>query len=272
MGNILSRYVLVDGLKTHYLEAGKGPTLVLLHSGEFGGCAELTWEYNIEALAEHFHVIAPDWLGYGRSAKIFSFEDMWSFRLRHVASFLKTLYIDDAYFAGNSMGGTMLLAVAAMEKPLWNISKAVVAGGGGFVPDNAARAILNDYDGTREHMARIVQTIFTNPLVRDDEDYIDRRWHLSREQGAWECTAAARFRAPWKQPSKMPKPEDYSGVQAPVLLIVGALDPLREPGFGPKLQKQVSGSKLLVVENAGHCPQIDSPEVFNRAVIDFLSN
>jgi hypothetical protein len=32
-----SRFVEVEGLRTHYLEAGEGPTIVLLHSGEFGG-------------------------------------------------------------------------------------------------------------------------------------------------------------------------------------------------------------------------------------------
>ena len=32
-----SRYVEVDGMRTHYLEAGEGPAVVLFHSGEFGG-------------------------------------------------------------------------------------------------------------------------------------------------------------------------------------------------------------------------------------------
>ena len=37
MTDIRSRFVDVDGIRTHYLEAGEGPTVVLLHSGEFGG-------------------------------------------------------------------------------------------------------------------------------------------------------------------------------------------------------------------------------------------
>ena len=68
MRGLESKFVLVDGMRTHYFEGGRGPAVVLLHSGEFGGCAELSWEFSLPALAEHFHVIAPDWLGFGESA------------------------------------------------------------------------------------------------------------------------------------------------------------------------------------------------------------
>ena len=46
MTAVHSRYVMVDGIRTHYLEGGDGPAVVLLNSGEFGGCAELSWEFN----------------------------------------------------------------------------------------------------------------------------------------------------------------------------------------------------------------------------------
>ena len=52
----------------HYVTAGKGFPVVLLHSGEFGGCAELSWEFNLPALAAHFHVVAADLRGYGDSS------------------------------------------------------------------------------------------------------------------------------------------------------------------------------------------------------------
>ncbi len=94
MGAVASKFVDVEGMRTHYLEAGKGFPLVLLHSGEFGGCAELSWELNLPALSEHFHVIAPDWLGFGELAKIFSFDDMVALRIRHIGALLKLLGIE----------------------------------------------------------------------------------------------------------------------------------------------------------------------------------
>src|SRR5690606_33000709 len=137
-----SRYVMVDGARTHYLEAGEGPTLILLHSGEFGACGEITWEFNLDALARHFHVYAPDWLGYGRSAKVFSFEDMWDMRVRHVRRLMDTLCIEHAHFMGNSMGGSMLITTAAQDEPAWNIDKIVVVSGGGTALDNEVRKLL----------------------------------------------------------------------------------------------------------------------------------
>ena len=88
---VASRFVAVDGIRTHYLEAGSGPVLVLLHSGEFGGSAELCWEFNIPALSQHFQVIAPDWLGYGETDKLFDFADMWQRRVDHITRFLQVV-------------------------------------------------------------------------------------------------------------------------------------------------------------------------------------
>ena len=49
MTAIHSRYVSVDRIRTHYLEAGAGPPVVLFHSGEFGGAAEISWEFTTGA-------------------------------------------------------------------------------------------------------------------------------------------------------------------------------------------------------------------------------
>ena len=62
--------ILVEGLDTSYLEAGSGPSVVLLHAGEFGGEAETCWEATIPALAQHYRVLAPELLGFGRTAKV----------------------------------------------------------------------------------------------------------------------------------------------------------------------------------------------------------
>src|ERR1700735_4103796 len=82
-----SRFIEVDGMRTHYLEAGEGPPVVLLHSGEFGGCAELSWEYLIPALSQHFRIIAPDWLGFGRTAKVHDFEGKRARMMSHLVRF-----------------------------------------------------------------------------------------------------------------------------------------------------------------------------------------
>jgi pimeloyl-ACP methyl ester carboxylesterase len=270
MGVVESKFVKVDGIETHYFEAGRGPHLVLLHSGEFGGCAELTWEYNMEALAQHFHVLAPDWLGFGRTAKFYDFEDMWHTRIRHMAAFVRTMGVDRAHFVGNSMGGTMLLYIAQMKPCPLPIDKVIAVSGGGNVIDNAARQVLNSYDGSLDHMRKIVQTLFMNPKVRDDEAYVVRRQEAAMVPGAWECTAAPRLRVPGRPALGLSRPMTYADITAPVLIIAGEHDNLRNPGYGEELQREIPSSTLYVVKGAGHCPQIDAPEEFNRVAIDFL--
>ena len=87
--------ILVDGLETSYLEAGCGDTVVLLHGGEFGGEAEVCWEATIPALASHFRVLAPDLLGFGRTAKVVDFVDGRMRRLRHLARFVERIVAED---------------------------------------------------------------------------------------------------------------------------------------------------------------------------------
>jgi pimeloyl-ACP methyl ester carboxylesterase len=270
MPGIESKFIEVEGLKTHYLEAGSGFPVVLLHSGEFGGSAELSWEFTIPALAKHFHVFAPDWLGFGESAKIFSFEDMRALRVRHIGGFLETLGIERAHFAGNSMGGGMLADVATKEKPVWPIARMILVGAGGFAPVNEARTIINSYDGTREHMKRIVETLLVHSPLRHDAAYIEKRYRSSIVPGAWECTAAARFRRPGLKPGER-ETTDYSTINAPTLIVAGEKDPLREPGYAYGLQAQIAGSELAVFPEAAHFPHIDVPERFNQIAIEFLS-
>ena len=270
MRGIESKFVTVEGMRTHYLEGGRGVPVVLLHSGEFGACAELSWEFSLPALAQYFHVIAPDWLGFGESAKLFSFDDMRGLRVRHIAALLKTLGIGQAHFIGNSMGGGMLASVAAHTRPIWPIEKMILVAAGGFAPVNEARQILNSYDGTREHMKRILETTLVRSYLRNDEAYLERRHRLSLVPGAWECTAAARFRRPGVKGGEK-EAIDYHAIKRPTLIVAGAKDPLREPGYAQDLQKQIARSELLVFPEAGHFPHIDWPERFNEAAIGFLS-
>ena len=270
MGRVQSKFIQAGGVRTHYLEGGDGPLLVLLHSGEFSGCSEITWEFNLEDLARSFHILAPDWLGFGKTEKLFSFEDMWGKRVEHITAFLNAMGVSKAHFMGNSMGGTMLITVATLDPCPWPIDRMVVVSGGGNIPENEARQLLNEYDCTREYMRRIVQGVFINQRFHHDEAYINRRYEYSLEPGAWECTAAVRFKAPGRKGGAMPAEPDYAKVRAATLLLVGEKDNLRYPGYGEQLQAKVPGAELHTVKNAGHFVQIDAPEEFLRSVTCFL--
>jgi pimeloyl-ACP methyl ester carboxylesterase len=271
------RFITVDGVRTHYLEAGvrtDAPSVLLLHSAEFGGAAELSWEFNIEPLSRHFHVLAPDHLGFGRTDKVFDFCGQFDKRVDHIRRFLEVMEVKDAFVIGSSMSGGLTMTVACREAPDWPIRKLVACSGGGLSPDNDARRVLNSYDGTPEHMRRIVEVMFVDPKWAGDDGYIARRQKLALMPGAWEATAAARFRAPFRESGGRSEREslDYSRIRVPTLVMAGAKDPLRLPGYADELVARIPGAELYVFENAAHMGNIECAEDFNREVIRFLKN
>src|SRR5579872_3837963 len=112
---IRSRFINVDGIRTHYLEAGEGRPIVLLHSGEFGGCAELSWEFTIPRLAQQYRVVAPDWLGYGETDKLYDFGGGMARMMKHLRRFLEIMELEVSDFVGNSAGGSIFSRAVANE-------------------------------------------------------------------------------------------------------------------------------------------------------------
>ncbi len=64
-----SHFIVADGIRTHYLEAGSGPVVVLMHGGGAGADSYGNWRECISVFAKRFRVIAPDMVGFGRSDK-----------------------------------------------------------------------------------------------------------------------------------------------------------------------------------------------------------
>jgi pimeloyl-ACP methyl ester carboxylesterase len=264
--------VLIDGLVTSYLEAGQGDPVVLLHGGEFGVTAELGWENNIEALAVHHRVLAPDMLGFGGSAKVIDFTDGRGMRIRHIARFCEAVGVGSAHFVGNSMGAVNLLVDATSQSPVLPVRSMVMICGGGEIQRNQYSAALYDYDATLGGMRRIVEALFHDPAYLTDEAYVQRRYQSSIAPGAWEALAAARFRRPGAEPPPLPSSvRAYERIAVPTLVVEGACDKLLASGWAAEIAAKIPGGRSCVVPNAGHCPQIEQPSLVNHIVVDFLN-
>jgi 2-hydroxymuconate-semialdehyde hydrolase len=269
---IRRKTIPIDGLVTSYLEAGAGDAVVLLHGGEFGGSAELGWERNIAALAAHYRVLAPDQLGFGQSAKVIDFVDGRGMRIRHAARFCEVLGIDAAHFVGNSMGAINLLTDATSDAPLLPIRSLVVICGGGEIQQNRHFEALQQYDATLPAMRRIVEALFHDPAFPADDDYVRRRYESSVAPGAWEAIAAARFRRPGaSRPSTPSSARAYERIDVPTLVIEGADDKLLPSGWAAEIAKQIRHGRSAVVDEAGHCPQIEQSSAVNGLLLDFLA-
>ncbi|MGV0814974.1 alpha/beta fold hydrolase [Mycolicibacterium boenickei] len=261
----------VDGLNTGYLEAGVGDPVVLLHGGEFGAGAELGWERAIDALAEHFLVLAPDMLGFGESAKVIDFNDGRGMRIRHIARFCAELGVAEAHFVGNSMGAINLLVDATSDAPRLPVRSLTAICGGGEIQRNEHSAALYDYDATLDGMRRIVTALFADPAYPADDAYVQRRYESSIAPGAWETLAAARFRRPGLEAPAMPSSKRaYDRIGVPTMIIEGDRDKLLPSGWAAEIAGQIAGARSAVIAGAGHCPQIEQPAALTTVLLEFL--
>ena len=275
---MIGRTVQIDGILTHYFEGGlehksRRPSILLLHGAEPGGCAHLSWERNLPVLSAYWHVLAPDHLGFGGTDKIFDFRHHAERRVRHVRRFIETMGVARVHAVGSSMSGGLCLNVAARSPPDWPMASVVCCSGGGEAPDNEARRTLNGYDGSIEHMRRIVNDLFVDPQLTDDEAYVERRWLASREPGAWEVAAATKLKAPFAEPSAAESGRaglDYGAIAVPTLVFAGRHDRLRNPGYTDHFVPKIPDARLHVFESAGHLGNIERADEFNAAVMVFL--
>lgn len=267
------REIMIDGLETSYLEAGTGDPLLLVHGGEFGGEAEICWEETLPALARHYRVLAPDLLGFGRTAKVVDFVDGRMRRLRHLARFVETVGATGAPAIGNSMGGMLLLFDAASDHPFLRPEKIVtIAGGGALLMDSPHTQALFAYDGSTEAMRLIVAALFHGEAWPCDDAYVERRRAASLAPGAWEAVAAARFRRPAAlQQARTPSGIAYERISTRTLVIAGEKDKIKPDGWWDELVDQMPHGEVLMVPDAGHCPQIEHPCIVNDALVSFLA-
>ena len=127
------RYIDVGGIRTHYLDRGAGPTVVLLHGAALGVDAYTTWFRTIADLERDHRVVAFDQVGFGRTDM--PPDGIHKNRLQrvdHTVAVLKALGIENACLVGHSEGGFIAARIAITEPAL--ASHLVIVTSGGTAP------------------------------------------------------------------------------------------------------------------------------------------
>lgn len=112
---VVSKYVKVEDLQLHYLEAGEKEVILMLHG--FPTSAYL-WRNIMPKLAETHRVIALDLPGYGKSDKPLSVSYSFNYYYRILDGFLKELAISELNLVVHDLGGPigLLWAVRNPER------------------------------------------------------------------------------------------------------------------------------------------------------------
>ncbi|MFH1091930.1 MAG: alpha/beta fold hydrolase, partial [Pseudomonadota bacterium] len=269
-----SKFMDMGHYQVHYLEAGRGAPLLLIH-----GFADssYSWQRNFEALAEAgFRVLALDLPGLGRSEAPPGFSFTPEAMAAVILEFLDRKNIPRVHLIGNSLGGhlTLFLAVehservnkivpvdpacypfdrhrflgpAARNRALSELAKPLI---GPWVFHFTFKRCFYDPGLATEAMISQRSRPFLRPDFKDN---------LIKLGGAYFSTTFAELSG------------KYRKITAPTLIVWGDADRMiPAKGFAVRLQKDIPGSRLVIIEKAGHLPHTERPETFNRLVVEFL--
>jgi pimeloyl-ACP methyl ester carboxylesterase len=273
---ITSRSVEIHGAKLHYMTAGHGPTLILLH-----GYAEtsLMWKPIMPALARRFTVIAPDLPGIGDSDIPADGLDMKSAAIR-IHDLAKSLGVQKAEVVGHDIGLMVAYAYAAQFPA--EVTKLVLMDA--FLPGvEGWEAIYNNpgiwhfrFNGpTPEALVkgreRIYFDYFWNDFAADKNHSIpeaDRRAYAAAYARPGRMHAGWAYFVSFLQAAKDFAQLSQTKLTMPVLTIGGDKSLGKELGQQAKLV--ATDATVIVLKNAGHWVMEEQPKETSEALEKFL--
>ena len=264
----------VDGIKLYYEEAGTGAPLVFVH--EFAGDAR-SWHLQMRFFARRYRCIAFNARGYPPSDVP---DDPGAYSQQRAVDDIKGLLdhlgIAKAHVCGLSMGGyaTLLFGLKYPERAL----SLVVAGCGygSVITDREAFKKDSDLVARRfeaDGMAKVAEFYSRGPTRVQFIDKDPQGWQEFHEQFA---AGSARGHALTLRGVQMTRPsvfelgEQMERLETPTLVMTGDED---EPCLEPNvfMKRKIPAAGLVVLPKAGHTINLEDPEAFNRAVLDFLT-
>lgn len=267
-----ARYETVDGHRLRYVRAGHGPAVVLVHG--FGSSLH-TWKDVIPGLVGDHDVVALDLPGFGLSDQPpdLSVEDL----PRAVLSLLDRLGIDRAALVGNSLGGGVC-AMAAGARPE-RVRALVLVDAAGFSLGPAERpamvrltmgpagALVSRLPGKRLVVESALRQVFHDPRLVTPERVAE---YL---QGATRPGTFASIRSLGESLHDRGSivQDALARVKAPTLVIWGGDDRWIPLAHADRFTAAVPGARKVVVDDCGHVPQEEKPEVVLNLLREFLA-
>ena len=263
---IAEKQIEVFGQKIHYLEAGTGPTVILLHG--LGGDVS-NWALTVPALAKQFHVIALDQIGFGKSDK-----PLLNYRIGTMVDFLNGFYkqtgLTKATLVGNSLGGWISAAFALTYPD--KVEKLVLVDAAGYSPARTGMPKL-----TREQLAplnastlaelkQVMSLVFYNKALLTDA-FLEKMFSDKLKRGDGYTInqfIEMALRGDDFLDSKT------KAIKAPTLVVWGREDGLTPLALGEAYAQDIAGAEKAILEKCGHVPQLECAAAFHAALLKFL--
>ncbi|MCB2404475.1 alpha/beta fold hydrolase [Rhizobium leguminosarum] len=295
-GKVQSKFLTVDGYRTHYRETGSAAShpLVLVHGANIQvGLGSDRWFPNLIPLGERFHVFAIDELGGGDTEPPRDIDDIGHIRVRaeHVLAFIEALDVGPVHLLGQSQGA-WIAAYVALRRPdlvaelvLVDSASLALPGGGvgskgvdtkysdAFVPGTMVRSGL---EMSREGIRRWLSTMTYDASILPDS-FLDRCVELGTKwMPIWEkpwmkfWSDGGRRNVEQYEVDGMHISEHMDQLTKQPLIIWGN-NSVKGLDNGVSLYKRMKGAEFYVFDKANHFLWIDRWRDFNSLVSWFLT-
>ncbi|NKC12529.1 MAG: alpha/beta fold hydrolase [Gammaproteobacteria bacterium] len=260
---------IATGRRIGYRAAGSGPALLILHGA---GAGSTSFSYQLEALAQHYRVIAWDTPGYGGSDDSpYAAPSAYDYAADATA-LLDALGVEWAHIIGHSLGGliaTALVATAAARVDRIVLSSPAAGLARAGEKTRAARTAARIEDITTLGPAGMAQVRGPRMVAAEASAAVRQRATqiMARVRICGYC-AAARLLA---RGDAFGSIEKWPIPPPPTLVLVGAEDATTPPPEVRRLAHCIAGSRYLEIASAAHAAYLEQPEAFTTAVREFLN-
>ena len=262
---------LINGINLYYEDHGEGYPLVWSH--EFAG-DHRSWETQVRFFTRRYRVITYSARGYPPSDVPADLDDYsQEHAVEDLRGLMEHLNIERAHIGGLSMGGNVALNFG-LTYPRMASSLVVAGTGTGSVEPEAFRSRLDELAGRMETEGMAAMSDYTRgparvQLLRKDP----KGWREFADQFSQHSNigSAMTFRGvQGRRPPIFDLETKLRELDVPTLIMFGDEDdPCIEPSIF--LKRCISRSGLVVIPQSGHAINLEEPDMFNRAVLDFLT-
>jgi pimeloyl-ACP methyl ester carboxylesterase len=287
-----SGFLDLGSLRVHHMFGGRGSPVLFIHG--LGSSGYMEWRQNLEPAAVRHRVFAPDLPGYGRTDKPRARYSVPYFA-RFIERYMEDRGLRSAAVVGASLGGRVALEVALDQPRL--VRKLVLVNALGFgrpkvraaqvtyglvtLPriGEAVMKVARDAlrwappNFIRRIAARYAGTVTDLQATMDDEYLADLRemYAVDGFHSAYLSTVRSLVRPQALFGGHHDVTRRLNELKIPVQLIWGANDPLFPVAQAERAVSLIERCELAVIAGAGHTPQAEKPEEFNRILGRFLS-
>jgi len=257
--------ITANGISMHYTLNGpaSAPVVTLSHSL----ATNLTmWEPQMSSLAARYRVLRYDTRGHGETdaPKGAYSLDLLAEDLR---ALLGALGIERTHFVGLSMGG-MIGQVLALKHPEM-LRSLILCDTTSQIPPHAKpmwddRIRVTETQGMQPHVEPTLGRWFTPSYFEGHADVVERVRTMIRQtkpEGYIGCCHAIKA---------LNLTDQLAAIAVPTLSVVGEDDTGTPVAASRAIHERIKRSALVVLKSASHLSNIEQPEAFNKALLDFL--